>query len=527
MTSGPDRVIHDPLVNRVLDTNYLANDWFVNTAAGSGVHYFYGKLIGIGDNLSLQGNLWEDILFFLFLQILLISLSCISYKLFKRFIPVLIVFTIHFFIEIFLSTHFDYGPYFPYDMGIAPRALSMPLGFLSIFFCIEKKYLISTLFLGISTLMHPSNGLLLAIILLGSVFLLDIIITKKISLANIRLLLNNVILYVTFGGFFAVYLAFSSFNPLENFDIHKFVWGWIYLRCPYLDVIDTGFRVKVAFVIHFLIHGIIGFHLLFKENSYNQKIIYIWIVGFIGNVLFLLFFFSLYFFPNQTIFSLYSFRTIYLSFFSLHCLLVYFFLRMLKNITIKRQLSFLKFNHFSKKGQYLKIFLLMFCMSPAVYTSWKGEPLSNIKNSIENFGSTLQLETDSLSIFLQNTEDMILINPKIIVSSDFYIPTYATFKNFVFTPTGMFEWMKRMDALCNGQIEMEYIRQKNNKKFEKAKIDWDACVTSFKDDEIKIFMKNNKIYYLLERIDNVAQKKRNMTMFLKNDKYILYNLDQE
>jgi len=82
MSSGPDRAIHDPLVNRVLDSNFLENDWFVDSAADSDVHYFYGKLIGFGEQLSIEENLWEDILFFSFLQILIISLLFISFKLF-------------------------------------------------------------------------------------------------------------------------------------------------------------------------------------------------------------------------------------------------------------------------------------------------------------------------------------------------------------------------------------------------------------------------------------------------------------
>lgn len=524
MNSGPDRVIHSPLVNRVLDANFLENDWFVNTAANSGVHYFYGKLIGIGGKLSFEVNFWEDILFFSFLQILIISLSLISYKLFKKFAPILIIFTIHFFIETFLSTQFDYGPYFPFDMGNAPRAISMPLGFLSLFFLMEKKYTASTFFLGISTLIHPSNGLLVAIILLGSVFLLNTLKAKRISLANVSLLLKNFMLYVTFGGFFAVYLALSSFSPSEDYNIDKFIWGWIYLRCPYLDIIETGLRVKIAFSMHFIIHGLIGYHLLLKENNYDQKIIFIWIVGLIGNILFLVFFFSLYFFPNQTIFSLYSFRTIYLSFFSLHCLLAYFFLEMLKSFTLDKHLSFLNSNLFLNKNSFLKILILIICVAPLLYTSWKGNPVRNIKSSIVNFGSTLKIENDTLSVFLQNTENTILINPKTIVSSDYYIPTYASFKNFLFTPMGMFEWLKRMDTLCNGQIEMEYIRQKNNNKFEKAMIDWNECVTSFPDSEIKSFMEKNEIHFLLEQIDDRTPQ-RSMPIFLKNDKYNLYRLE--
>jgi len=409
-------------------------------------------------------------------------------------------------------------------MGIAPRALSMPLGFLSVFFLMEKRYLASTLFLGISTLIHPSNGLLVAIILLGSVFLIETINTKKLSLANVRLLLNNSLLYFSFGGFFAVYLALSSFSPSDNYDIQKFVWGWIYVRTPYLDIIESGLRVKIAFGIHLLIHGIIGYHLLFKEKNYDQKIIFIWMVGFIGNILFLLFFLSLYFFPNQIIFSLYSFRTIYLSFFSLHFLLAYFFLEVLNKLSLEKRFSFLNLKLSSNKDGFFKILLLVICISPIVYASWKGEPVRNIENSIETFGGSLQLENDSLSIFLQNTGDTILINPKTVVSSDFYIPTYATFKNVLFTPKGMFEWLQRIDALCNGQIEIEYIRQKNNGKFEEAQIDWDECVTSFTNDEIKIFMEKNEIHFLLERKDNGALP-RNLSIFLNNDKYILYKLD--
>ena len=37
---GPDRAIHDPAVNRIIDPSYLLDDWIVGSIVNSSVHFF-------------------------------------------------------------------------------------------------------------------------------------------------------------------------------------------------------------------------------------------------------------------------------------------------------------------------------------------------------------------------------------------------------------------------------------------------------------------------------------------------------
>ena len=66
---GPDRAIHDPAVNRIIDPSYLLDDWIVGSIVNSSVHFFYGKWISFYESLEIERYLWEDLTYFLFFWI--------------------------------------------------------------------------------------------------------------------------------------------------------------------------------------------------------------------------------------------------------------------------------------------------------------------------------------------------------------------------------------------------------------------------------------------------------------------------
>lgn len=510
---GPDRAIHDPAVNRIIDPTYLTNDWFVNAISDSGVHFFYGKLISLHAYIGIDRFIWEDILYILSLQILIFSFFKITKTLNRNIFLVLILFLVHALAFILIPPQFGYGEFFPIDYGLAPRSLSIPFTFLSISFMLRGSYLWAAFYVGLSTLLHPSNGILsFMLIFLIRIFLVINEFLKFNSLKSISEILKFFIIYILSGGFFAFLIALNSIGN-SAMDINEFSWAWIYLRAPYLDILDQGLRTYALWIAHFLML-IFFIYKFMKTNNRSRHQLILILISIISIVFFAIFYISFYFFPSKTIFSLYSFRLIYLFFFSIHLMSALY--------VLKKYSNFLNYISFQKKF-FLDVSVKTISVLLIAINIYIISDFENLKDSFLKFGSNKLEITSDVHEKLYNLNETVMMDPKLVFSSNFYISSFVSFKNFGFTETSMKEWLKRLNLMCSNSISKEYINQLNKGKFSNSEISWENCFNNKSEQELKEIMSDYRINYLL--IKNSDDRFSNIEVVSKNETFKLLRIN--
>lgn len=510
LSIGPDRAIHDPSVNRIIDSSYLLNDWIVNSYFNSGVHFFYGKWISFYNSLGLERYLWEDLTFILFLQLLIFSFISISKVFNQNFSFVFLIFLLHSLAFIAIPPQFGYGPYFPIDSGLSPRSLSVPLTFLAISMLFNKRYYMVALFAGLATLFHPSNGILTFILTFSAYILLNIFYRLELNFYKLKEISRFILVYLFSGGFFALYIALNGLGPPEM-AIEKFTWSWIYLRAPYLDFLSQGFRTYLTWLGHLLIYAFFLYKFC-KDKKKSKGELILLLIGGLSILFFLLFYFSFYFYSSKILFSLYSFRLIYLFFFSVHAMVAIWLISKFIELTLQFLNSKNKIISFIPSS-IVTIFFLSICL----YIS----DIKNLQSSISKFGKDKILLESTLDYMLFNTQEPVLMHPKLIYSTDYYIPSFVSFKTFGYTEKSMKEWLHRLDLLCNNSINDQYQAQLNKQKFSIPNIDWKKCFDPMLKEEVLKISQEYDIKYLLVRNEDqrfedleIASKNNNLKLLI-------------
>tara|TARA_B100000886_G_C20326272_1_gene450376 strand:+ start:435 stop:812 length:378 start_codon:yes stop_codon:yes gene_type:complete len=122
---------------------------------------------------------------------------------------------------------------------------------------------------------------------------------------------------------------------------------------------------------------------------------------------------------------------------------------------------------------------------------------------------------------LFNTQEPVLMHPKLIYSTDYYIPSFVSFKTFGYTEKSMKEWLHRLDLLCNNSINDQYQAQLNKQKFSIPNIDWKKCFDPMLKGEVLKISQEYDIKYLLVRNEDqrfedleIASKNNNLKLLI-------------
>jgi hypothetical protein len=149
--------------------------------------------------------------------------------------------------------------------------------------------------------------------------------------------------------------------------------------------------------------------------------------------------------------------------------------------------------------------------------------LENLRDSFLKFGSNKLEITSDVHKKLYDLNETVMMDPKLVFSSNFYISSFVSFKSFGFTETSMKEWLKRLNLMCSNSISIEYINQSNEGKFSNSKISWENCFNNKSEQDLKKIMNDYRINYLL--IKNSDDRFRNIEPVSKNETFKLLRIN--
>ena len=194
-----------PVINRVINSSYLHNDWFVNQNSELSPRFWYAQVMGfLGSFINLP-----ELFFYFFIISTFASCSAIfliGKSVFNNAICSLLTITaILFFPQTALG-----GNWIHYSIFL-PATLAMPFALFGLYFFLENKYLVSFGLLGLSTLFHPLIGLLTA-----GLFILYFLVRR-----DFKNVIKGIIAYSIVGliGLFPVMAGSSNATSFEIFNI--------------------------------------------------------------------------------------------------------------------------------------------------------------------------------------------------------------------------------------------------------------------------------------------------------------------
>lgn len=500
LTAGPDRLVHDPAVYRLLDHNFLPSDWYTAMSVKSGVYTFYAKLIGLGGFFGLPEELWRLLLYLASLSILYYSLVQIG-RLFSKNVLVVPVLAL---LHMMISTGDNqplwlYGPFAQIDGGFAPRSIGMALSFLALFFLmkIKNSIIVPAVLLGLASLIHVSNSFI--------VFTLFLFSWLGVTLLNLRPLTKQkwleigkksgigILVYLVTGGWFAFYVAGRGTMPAD-FATDKFIWAWVYLRAPYMALPLAGKYWWIRLFAH-IAAIMIGWLILRKKittSAVKRALNIVAIIGLISVFYFFLFYLFAFVWPWLPGFQFYSIRVIYLSYF-----VAYFFITM-SLLIVGRELTTKLSAKINIDKRYtngivligVAIFLLVFGLK--LGESFSKPKIHNLQTSwqriTDNIGNrTKPPQNATFQYLLKNPEPFLA--PPDFKTSTYYLPNVASFKSFGFTSEGLPQWFERLNDVSGGQIEQTYSSQLKNGRFSPIYPEWNRLYSNLTAEQVKTLSK--------------------------------------
>ncbi len=480
---GPDRRIHDPAVYRLWDVNYLPGDWYTEMATESGVYTFYAKMVNFWHFLPVSEETWRMLLYLGCLIVLYWALLRIG-RFFSEsawIIPVVAFF--HALVIVIAPPIWLYGPFIQVDGGLAPRSIGMTLSFLALYFLLNNSRFLPWVLLGLATLVHVSNSLIVFTLFFGTWIIFDWWARNDFSPQYWHRLFRKALVagsvYLLAGGWFAFSIARLG-NGGADFSDAKFIWTWIYFRAPYMALPIITWKAWFLFFVHILALGVSWYILRKKmETSAKNQLDFLGLIG-VGAVgYFFLFYFFAFVWPWLPGFQFYSLRVIYLTHF-----VSYLFSALL---AVSLLVSWLQ------KRTYQKIFLgvllaasILFCLS----TSGKVFADRMMQNISRSWEYATHSEARNEKLPESGVMRYLAVNPEPFLAPPnwfgppFYVPHAVSFKTFGFTPQGLEEWYERMNDMSRGELEQNYEKQKISGTFKAVFIDWKKTYSSFSEEEI-------------------------------------------
>jgi hypothetical protein len=477
LTGGPDRMIHDPAVYRLNNPSYMPNDWYTKMAVDSGVYIFYSKLIHLHRFLRLPEELWRYFLYLSSLAVLYYSLVKIA-RLFSKnlfVVPMLVLF------HAMISTGANqpvwlYGPFAQIDGGVAPRSIGTAASFLALLFLLRGSLITASFILGVATLIHVSNSLIVYTLYLLA-WLTHLLWTtrpptKEVWLKHVKQAAIASLVYLCAGGWYAFYAASISPPLPADFGTEKFIWVWVYLRAPYMALPLVGKYWWIRLVAHTL--AIAGGWILLRprvSSNLHGPLAILSIAGLGSIVYFFIFYLFAFVWPWLPGFQFYSIRVLYVGYFVAYLFMSLVFLTMAKELltamATKLQVKKLGVINTVTLGAAI-LFLLAF--SYALGDTFRKPSSQNLRTSwfrlLDTHPSTQHWVPDNQKQQPTSyaTLRYLLTHPEPVLAppdtkTPTYLPNIVSFKSFGFTTEGLPQWYNRLNDVTQGRIETIYKSQ--------------------------------------------------------------------
>lgn len=532
---GPDRRIHDPGVARFLDPHSYPGDWYADAVQASGVYPFYGALIGIGDVIGIGEERWRMFLYIACLVVTYSSLLRIARVFTDNILVIPILVVLHAAAYLYDPPAWLYGPFIHVDGGFAPRSLGVAFSFLAIALALEKKVLAPWIVLGLATLIHVSNSLLIFLLLLFAKAIEWIIaiwreesgvhsIKQKIRNFTGRIALAA-LAYVLSGGWFVLAVAIRDAAAHTNFPAQQFIWIWTYFRAPYMALPEISHS---SWLIFFLLIGagvVSGAFLYFSKKYFKKPIVFLGSLG--GGALlgFGFFYLTSFVYPWLTGFQLYSFRIVYIFYF-----VAYLFI-------VVALISFPSFCVEKLSGRFIflrnkKVFVGMYTLILGSIFIWGIDEYKVLDKYLERAQNNIvksyryllnpgfpELESSIQKFLLEHRSEAYLAPPNWYGPPQ-YTSHVASFKVFGFTQASLPIWYERMDALSYYELSKTYNKQFVTGKFKTTTIDWKEKYDTLSTKEIEVLQKKYKFRYFI----TTAKAEYPFTVLIREEDQVLYDL---
>lgn len=482
---GPDRRIHDPAVYRLADPGYMPGDWYTQMAVESGVYVFYAKLVNVWHFLPFHEETWRLCLYIASLLVIYYVMIRIA-RLFSQsalVIPVVAVF--HAIVVVVAPPIWLYGPFIQVDGGLAPRSIGIAFSFLALYCLLKNKNILPWVFLGIATLIHVSNSLIIFTLFFAAWLSNEWVSSKRLDRGHWFTLGKKaglaVMIYVVSGGWFALYVASLGSGVETGFSDAKFIWTWIYFRAPYMALPLMPWKAWLLFFLHILALFVGWYLLRTRAEIQNKKALDL--LGYVGAGA-VLYFFVFYLFafvwPWLLGFQFYSIRVVYFAHFVAYIFTALLLLPFLKDWT---------------KKQKNRIFLLLLITAASILFVLSDPGRIFFKRVGKNLSTSWVYVTrsDARAPGLSGsaTTKYLALHPEPFLAPPnwfglpLYLPHATSYKTFGFTPKGLEEWYMRMNDVSRGELERIYETQMKSGRFEPVSINWSESYSSLTEEEIR------------------------------------------
>ncbi|MEK7549637.1 MAG: hypothetical protein AAB519_01495 [Patescibacteria group bacterium] len=488
---GPDRRIHDPAVYRLADPVYMSGDWYTKMATESGVYTFYADLVNLGPTLGIPEEGWRLGWYIVSLVATYVALLALARLFFKSPLVVPLIAGLHAALIISAPPIWLYGPFLQIDGGLAPRSIGMALSFVALYFLIKNRRFLPWILLGVATLVHVSNSLIVFSLFFVAWLLYEGFVRFRMKEPHwnkfIQQGLITVGVYIVSGGWFALFIATLGAGQETTFSDVKFIWTWIYLRAPYMALPLMPWRSWVLFALH-CIALVSCWYLLWKSRriEHEERLHLIGLIGVGGIVYFFAFYFFAFIWPWLPAFQFYSIRVIYLT----YCI-AYLFIALSVVVVYQRLLEKSGRFRYGKLAQHaLTTVLFFFFFFGVLLFTRPGEVFrerapKNLMATWEYSHEMRMPDSSSPTVQYLSAHPEPFLAPIHWFGSPKYLPHVASFKTFGFTKPGLEEWFRRMNDLSRGELQSEYKKQLQEGKFHPVVIDWTAYYMSLTPAEVE------------------------------------------
>ena len=520
---GPDRRIHDPAVYRLADPSYMPGDWYTDMAVESGVYTFYAKLVNVWHFLPVSEEVWRLLLYVVSLVILYYSMVRIA-RIFSAsdlVIPLVAIF--HAIVIVIAPPIWLYGPFIQVDGGLAPRSIGIALSFLALYFLLKNRSILPWLLLGIATLAHVSNSLIVFTLFFAAWLCSEWVSSKRLNQEHWFPLGKKAGLaatvYIVAGGWFALYVATLGSGGETEFSDAKFIWTWIYFRAPYMALPLMPWKAWLLFFLHILAI-VVGWYLLRKRAKIQHKKA-LDLLGFVGVgavAYFALFYLFAFVWPWLPGFQFYSIRVAYFIHFVAYIFTALFLLSFCKD-WIKKQKNF--------------IFLPFLIIIVAILFSLSDPGKVFFKRVQKNLSVSWTYATESEARMLRlsgsATTQYLDLHPEPFLAPPnwfglpAYLPQVASFKTFGFTPKGLEEWYVRMNDVSRGELERIYEQQNRLDTFEPVSMNWKEIYSKLTAEEI-VFLSQKYHFTFFLTYKNLAYP---FPLVVEDGEYRLYRISEQ
>lgn len=463
---GPDRLIHDPAVYQLASSQYLSTDWYTSMATKSGVYLFYGKMVNSWSFFGIWEQLWRSILYICSLLVLYYALIRIARLFSKNIFIVPIISVFHMLLLANGRSPWLYGPFMQIDGGLAPRSIGIALSFLALFFLLKNRILLSSAVLGIATLFHVSNSLIIFTLFFIVWLYTSWIYHKSFPYRKAAL---SIATYILCGGFFAIYITSLGVGGGSTLSTELFIWTWVYLRAPYFALPLIPWIWWLLLLLH-SIAILVGWFLLRKVlyKTARQSLDILALIG-IGSVLyFFLFYLFTFITPWLPGFQFYSIRVIYLAYF-----VAYLFMGLLIVYMYKRSLTYIV-QTLGLRGSWEFPVALLLCTLVLAVLPFHASS-KNLHTSFTYLMHTEEQDNSYGTIFAYvSSHPEPFLAPVDWNTTSIYLPTVVSFKSFGFTKQGIAEWFARMNDMSRGELLKLYQAQRVAGHFEPVSLNWGA-----------------------------------------------------